>query len=112
MGIVERIRELRLASYASTSQDIRQHWRLEERERRGYCKRPLLELLQNIEDALKDEPRPAPQAAFVLRGDTLWVLNKGRRSPSGASRRCAKATTAQSMGEASSAARARDSRQC
>lgn len=78
--IVAKIHAERLQSYKSTPQDIRQHYNIEEKERAGYCKRPLLELVQNIEDALKDvhENVQPPHACIRLQDDVLWVLNKGK----------------------------------
>jgi len=72
-----KIADNRLNSYRATPTDIRGHYNREQANRQGYCKRPLLELLQNIEDALKDSEANPPQAAFILRDSTLFVLNKG-----------------------------------
>lgn len=67
----------RFNAYKESPDDIIEHFYREKESGAGYCKRPLLELLQNIEDALQDSSPSKPHALFLLNGDCLWVANKG-----------------------------------
>jgi len=78
---VKQIQNQAIAAYSSKPVLIRQHYNQEQKERQGYCKRPLLELLQNIEDALNNPEKvdtDKPQALFCLDETTLWIANKGK----------------------------------
>ncbi len=57
-----------LRAYQAKPELIREHYNGEESDRRGYAGRPLLELIQNVEDALADAEQ---------RGDMLLALTDG-----------------------------------
>ncbi len=66
----------RLATYSTDPTQIRQDANGERREQRDYAERPLLELLQNAEDALSDADRDGA-VLLDLSGDQLLVANQG-----------------------------------
>ena len=68
----------RLEAYKKSPYDIIEHYNRERESQEGYCKRPLLELLQNIEDALNGNHSPGPHAYFLLKKNQLWIANKGK----------------------------------
>jgi len=70
--------ESRLGAYIKSPDDIIEHYNREIESRDGYCDRLLLELLQNIEDALKGSKVETPNAKLQFDGKCLWVANKGR----------------------------------
>lgn len=84
MNPVKSKAESRLRSYndPKSCYDIIEHYNREIESEDGYCKRPLLELLQNIEDALvsetqKPQEATSPRALFKFEHDCLWAANKG-----------------------------------
>ena len=75
---VKSAADSRLQTYETKPVDIIEHYNREIESEEGYCKRPLLELLQNIEDALGESGIDSPQALIRLEGNTLWIANKGQ----------------------------------
>ena len=78
MSVVEKIQEQSLAAYKAKPALIREHYNKENRERNNYAGRPLLELLQNAEDALTGWDGRERRVRVVLRDGILWALNHGR----------------------------------
>jgi hypothetical protein len=74
--VVTETREETLNAYSAKPSLIRSDGNGEEKERSGYAKRPVLELLQNVEDALSDEERQGGVLIRLADGE-LIVANEG-----------------------------------
>jgi len=80
---VENIQGSRLGAYKEAPQDICQHFQDEEKDRGAYAGRPILELLQNVEDALRKRNNPdlPAEVAFFLEREAdksfLYICNHG-----------------------------------
>lgn len=69
-------REETLASYRAKPSQVRSDARGEDKERREYAKRPVLELLQNAEDALSKADQRG-RVLLQLNDGILIVANEG-----------------------------------
>lgn len=79
-NIADEIRRARLEGYKSNPTDILEHYRSEEEERKNYVGRPLLELVQNAEDAMAEAGEGCPCGLMVVyHGETLVVANHGKK---------------------------------
>ena len=79
-NIADAIRRARLEGYKSNPTDILEHYRSEEEERKNYVGRPLLELVQNAEDAMAEAGDGCPCGLMVVYdGETLAVANHGKK---------------------------------
>ncbi|WP_295436393.1 hypothetical protein [uncultured Thiodictyon sp.] len=74
--VVTETREETLNAYSAKPSLVRSDGNGEEKERSGYAKRPVLELLQNVEDALSDEERQGGVLIRLADGE-LIVANEG-----------------------------------
>ena len=76
--LLQNLRENRLKSYSATPGDIEEHLRAEYRVAGDTAGRPLIELLQNADDAIQLDHNVTRKAVkIILDSEYLLVVNDG-----------------------------------
>lgn len=76
--VLGNLRNNRLKSYQATPGDIEEHWRAELRVAGDTAGRPLIELIQNADDAMNKSPDSENnRAKIILKNNRLLVANSG-----------------------------------